>query len=137
MLTQSQLLAMPAQDYMNAQQSAFFKARLLELKLETQNNLELAKEAIARNQQEADELDRASLEEDNRHRMRMAERHYYLLRKIDNAFDRLAEGSYGYCQETGEPIGLARLLLRPTAELGIDAKTRREHLEKNFAKQRS
>lgn len=137
MLTQSQLLAMPARDYMNKQQRAFFKARLLELKRDTQNSIQQVKEAIARNQMEADELDRASLEEDNRQRMRMAERHYYLLRKIDDALNRLADGSYGYCQETGEPIGLARLLLRPTAELCIDAKTRRERLEKNFVKQRS
>jgi len=136
MLTESQLRKMPARDYMNAEQQAFFKARLAALKAETQQTIEQTKQAIADPDREADELDRAAREEDNRQRMRLAERQYYLLRKIDQSLNRLAEGRYGFCDETGEPIGIERLLLRPTAELSIEAKTRAEQLERNFAKLR-
>lgn len=136
MLTESQLRKMPARDYMNAEQQAFFKARLEALKAETQGAIEQTKQAIADPDREADELDRAAREEDNRQRMRLAERQYYLLRKIDQSLNRLAEGTYGFCEDTGEPIGIERLLLRPTAELSIEAKTRAELLERNFVKQR-
>lgn len=137
MLTEAKLRSMPARDYMNAPQQAFFKARLEALRADTQETIEQTKQTIAEGGAEADELDRAAREEDNRQRMRLAERQYYLLRKIDQALNRLAEGDYGYCRETGEPIGIERLLLRPTAELCIEAKTRAELLERNFAKARS
>jgi DnaK suppressor protein len=135
-LSESQLLRMPETDYMNGRQRDFFRGRLLSLKSETQEAIEVIKQAIAGGEPEADELDRAALEEENRQRMRLAERKYYLLRKIDQALNRIEDGRYGYCAVTGEPIGLARLLLRPTAELCVEEKDRQEQRERNYAKHR-
>jgi DnaK suppressor protein len=135
-LTEARLLRMPEKDYMNTQQREFFRQRLLELKRETQESIEAIKQDIAHGERESDELDRAHAEEENRQRMRIAERHYFLLRKIDKSLLRIAEGSYGYCEITGDAIGLQRLLLRPTAELCAEEKARQELLERNFSQQR-
>ncbi|MDQ2076220.1 TraR/DksA C4-type zinc finger protein [Marinimicrobium sp. ABcell2] len=135
-LSESQLLRMPKAEYMNSRQREFFRNRLLTLKKETQEAIEGIKQAIAASEPEADELDRAAAEEENRQRMRLAERQYYLLRKIDQSLNHIEDGSYGYCAVTGEPIGLARLLLRPTAELCVEEKNRQEQQERNYAKQR-
>ncbi|WP_232522334.1 TraR/DksA C4-type zinc finger protein [Marinimicrobium alkaliphilum] len=135
-LSEAALLAMPADDYMNERQLAFFKRYLNDLRRETQEAIEAVKQAIAATEPEADELDRAAMEEENRQRLRIAERQYFLLRKIDTAFAKIDDGSYGFCEVTGEPIGLQRLLLRPTAELSAEEKTRQEQRERNYAKQR-
>lgn len=135
-LTRAALLRMPKSAYMNAEQRDFFRRLLLEQRGETQEAIEQIKQEIAGMEREADELDRALIEEENRQRMRIAERHFFLLNKIKTALDRIEDGSYGYCRDSGEPIGLERLLLRPTAELCIEEKTRQEALERNFAKQR-
>ena len=132
-LTPQSLLRMPDQEYMNAQQQAFFKGVLEQIKVETQQQIEVIKQDIASADCGTDELDRALAEEENRQRMRLAERQYLLLRKIDKALARIAQGTYGYCEVTGDAIGLQRLLLRPTAELCAEEKMRQEHLERNFA----
>ena len=73
-----------------------------------------------------------SAEEHRQWQLRMLEREKKLLDKIDEALDRIANGDYGYCEETGEPIGLRRLLLRPTATLSIEAKERQEQMERHL-----
>lgn len=132
MLTEKQIKRAPKKDYMNAEQLAFFKQRLLELKQETIGHIEEARARLADAQRETDELDRALNEEENRLRLRIADRESKLLPKIDEALKRIEDGSYGWCEETGEPIGVDRLLLRPTATLCAEAKARQERLERNF-----
>lgn len=81
-----------------------------------------------------DEADKAAREEDLRLLFRQLDRESRLLPKISAALTRLYNGDYGYCRESGEPIGLARLLLRPTAELSIEAKTAQEMREPHLRK---
>ncbi len=137
-LTIAKLLRMPTKDYMNPEQLAFFKCQLLALKQQASEHIETIKQEIAGTQlREADELDRALAEEDNRQRMRIAEREYYLMRKIDKALERIDDGSYGYCEASGVEIGLQRLLARPTTEFSTEEKARQEQLERNFSKARN
>jgi len=118
---------------MNHEQLDFFRQRLLALKDEiTRNALEAAhelREAAA----PSDEADRATLEEEHALALRVRDREDKLLAKIEAALRRIEDGSYGYCEETGEPIGLPRLLARPTATLSIEAQERRERRQKLFA----
>ena len=132
MLTEKQIKRAPKKDYMNEDQLAFFKERLLDLKRETIQHIEDARQRLAEAERETDELDRALSEEENRLRLRIADRESKLLPKIDEALDRIQTGDYGYCEETGEPIGVERLLLRPTATLCAEAKARQERMERNF-----
>lgn len=132
MLTEKQIKRAPKKDYMNEAQLAFFKDRLLELKKETIGHIEEARLRLSEHERETDELDRALSEEENRLRLRIADRESKLLPKIDEALERIVTGEYGYCEETGEPIGVERLLLRPTATLCAEAKARQERMERNF-----
>ena len=132
MLTEKQIKRAPKKDYMNDAQLEFFKERLLELKRETIGHIEEARSRLADGERETDELDRALSEEENRLRLRIADRESKLLPKIDEALERIALGDYGFCEETGEPIGVERLLLRPTATLCAEAKARQERMERNF-----
>lgn len=136
-LTAKQLLEMPSSSYMNEEQLAFFRTLLRDIKRETSKHIETIKQEIAAPLSEADELDRALLEEENRQRMRIAEREYFLLRKIDKAMDRIERHDYGYCEASGVEIGLERLLARPTTEYCTEEKARQEELERNFSKQRN
>jgi DnaK suppressor protein len=132
MLTEKQIRRAPKKDYMNEAQLEFFKNHLLELKRETISHIDEARERLADANRETDELDRALTEEENRLRLRIADRESKLLPKIDEALKRIEEGEYGWCEETGEPIGIERLLLRPTATLCAEAKARQERLERNY-----
>ena len=132
MLTEKQIRRAPKKDYMNEAQLEFFKNHLLELKRETISHLDEARQRLADANRETDELDRALTEEENRLRLRIADRESKLLPKIDEALKRIEEGEYGWCEETGEPIGIERLLLRPTATLCAEAKARQERLERNY-----
>lgn len=136
MLTEQQLLAMSEDEYMNDSQLQFFRGLLLVEKHEVMVLLESARESMHSHQREADELDQAVLEEDHRQRLRMADRQTKLLRKITNTIARLDQGDYGYCKITGEPIGVQRLLLRPTADMCAEEKARQEVKEHHFAKMR-
>lgn len=137
LLTVEELRRMPASEYMNDDQLAFFKNLLTNLKQETSLHIESIKQQIAEPLSEVDDLDRAQWDEENRQRMRIAEREYFLLRKIDKALDRIERNDYGYCEVSGVEIGLERLLARPTTEYCTEEKARQEELEKNFSKQRS
>lgn len=134
MLNQQQLLAMPESDYMNSAQRAFFRQRLLEEQQKLLQHIDALKRDIDSGEVSGDEADKAAREEDLRLLFRQLDRESRLLPKISAALTRLYNGDYGYCRESGEPIGLARLLLRPTAELSIEAKTAQEMREPHLRK---
>ncbi len=130
MLTEEQLRAAPEDEYMNEEQLEFFRQLLRAQRAEIEADIDRARSELSSAENEPDELDRASAEEERWLSLRISEREGKLLRKIDQALSRIDEGSYGYCEDTGDPIGIPRLLARPTATLSAEAKTRREQLEK-------
>lgn len=132
-LTEESLLKMSDDDYMNEAQQAFFKARLEGMKAEMIDNARETGEHLKENEAFADPNDRATVEEENMLEQRVRDRERKLLKKIDQALARIKVGEFGYCKETGEPIGLARLLARPTADLSIEAQEKHERMEKLFA----
>lgn len=131
LFTQAELLAQPAADYMNEAQQGFFRALLLSQRTELQQRIDGEFNELREVERAADEVDLASREEQRQWQLRLLEREKKLLDKIDQALERLARGEYGWCLETGEPIGLQRLLLRPTATLCIEAKEREEQRERH------
>ncbi len=132
MLTEEELLKQPEENYMNDEQLAFFKDMLLKQKEELIHGLEETSNHLQNQERESDENDRATLEEERWLELRIRERESKLISKIDAALRRIEDGSYGYCDDSGEEIGLARLLIRPTATLSIEAKQRRESIEKGY-----
>ncbi|CAI0832004.1 TraR/DksA C4-type zinc finger protein [Serratia proteamaculans] len=134
LLNQQQLLAMPESDYMNPAQRVFFRQRLLDEQQKLLQHIDALKRDIDGGEVSGDEADKAAREEDLRLLFRQLDRESRLLPKISAALTRLYNGEYGYCRESGEPIGLARLLLRPTAELSIEAKTAQEMREPHLRK---
>ena len=119
--------------FMNAKMRNYFKQKLLDWKNEllkessqTLNNLQSDNEA------KADITDRASEEIDRSFELRTRDRERKLINKINAALQRIEDGSYGYCEETGEPIGLKRLEARPVATLSIEAQEIHEKAEKRL-----
>jgi len=135
-LTSEALLAMPESDYMNDTQLRFFTQFLQQQRTEVEEHLKSVREEMTQQDNAGDEADHAIVEEELRLLLRQAERETKLLGKIDKALDRIRQGEYGYCMETGAPIGLKRLLLRPTAELCTEAKQMHEEQESHYQKQR-
>jgi DnaK suppressor protein len=133
LLSEAELLKMSDQDYMNEAQQAFFRARLQSMKDDILENARETGEHLKENEVFADPNDRATVEEENMLEQRVRDRERKLLKKIDSALRRLDAGEYGFCLETGEPIGIGRLLARPTAELSIEAQEKHERMEKLFA----
>jgi DnaK suppressor protein len=123
----------PSEDepFMNDRQLDFFRARLIAWKEEI---LEEARNTIANLQHETvalpDLADRATSETDRSIELRTRDRQRKLISKIDAALRRIDEGSYGYCEETGEPISLSRLIARPIATLSLEAQERHERKER-------
>ncbi|MEO0327950.1 MAG: RNA polymerase-binding protein DksA [Pseudomonadota bacterium] len=119
--------------FMNEQQKAYFRNKLERWKAEI---LRESKSTIAVLQVETDKLpdaaDRASSETDKSIELRARDRQRKLITKIDSALRRIDEGTYGYCEETGEPIGIKRLDARPIATLSIEAQERHEKREKVY-----
>ncbi len=132
-LSEAQVLKMADKDYMNDNQLAFFKAKLLAMKDEILANARETGEHLKENEVFADPNDRATVEEENMLEQRVRDRERKLLKKIDSALRRIEAGEYGYCLETGEPIGVARLIARPTAELSIEAQEKHERRERLYA----
>ena len=132
-LSDADALAMPEKDYMNEAQLAFFKAKLEAMRDEILENARETGEHLKENEVFADPNDRATVEEENLLEQRVRDRERKLLKKINASLARIEDGSYGYCLETGEPIGIPRLLARPTAELSIEAQEKHERLEKLYA----
>lgn len=129
-MTEAELLAQPADAYMNAEQQAFFLDLLLRQREALQARIADEFDVLREQEPSSDPADIGSAEEQRQWQLRMLEREKRLLDKIDHALDTLARGEYGWCRETGEPIGLQRLLLRPTTTLSIEAKERQEQREK-------
>ncbi len=133
MLTEKSILRQAKKNYMNEEQLEFFKERLMQQKQDIIESLKETSENLQNQDREADDNDRASLEEERWLELRIREREAKLLSKIDEALARIEDGSYGYCEDTGDEIGLERILVRPTATLSIDAKQRRESIERGFS----
>ncbi|MGH8352593.1 MAG: RNA polymerase-binding protein DksA [Pseudomonas sp.] len=131
-MTAAELLAQPAAAHMDEAQQAFFRALLLSQRSELQARIAGEFGELRDSEPAGDAADLASREERRQWQLRLLEREKKLLDKIDRALERLARGEYGWCRETGEPIGLKRLLLRPTASLCIEAKERQEQREKHL-----
>jgi DnaK suppressor protein len=129
-LTEAALLKMPARDYMNAEQLEFFRTKLETMRDEMLGNARETGMHLKENENFADPNDRATVEEEHILEQRVRDRERKLLKKINSALARIESGEFGYCLETGEPIGVARLLARPTAEYSIEAQERHEVLEK-------
>jgi len=128
-----ELMAMPESDYMNEAQLAYFKAKLTLMRDEILENARETGEHLKENEVFADPNDRATVEEENLLEQRVRDRERKLLKKINSSLVRIEAGEYGFCLETGDPIGLPRLLARPTAELSIEAQEKHERLEKLYA----
>lgn len=132
-LTDAELIAMPDDEYMNDTQLAFFRLKLVTLKLDILNN---AGETTEHLREETvvvpDPTDRATIEEEHALELRTRDRERKLLKKIEQSIVRIDAGEYGYCDETGEAIGVGRLLARPTANLSLEAQQRRELRQKMF-----
>ena len=123
----------PEDDYMNPDHIAFFREKLLQLKAELQANADQTSQHLQEQEATPDPADRATLEEEYALELRTRDRERKLLMKVESTLRTLDDGSYGYCKDTGEPIGLARLLARPTASLTVEAQERRERQKKQFA----
>lgn len=132
MLTREELLQAPEDDYMSPLQLEFFRKMLEDLRQETMDNIEDAKQRLANPPESNDEADRASYEEESRMLLRIVDRERKLLPKIEAAMRRIKSGEYGFCLESGEPIGIPRLLARPTAELCAEVKILNERRESFF-----
>lgn len=132
-LTEPELLAMPDSEYMNDKQIDFFRFRLQGLKDDLLSNAGETTEHLREDTSIVpDPADRATIEEEHALELRTRDRERKLLKKIAQSLARLDSGDYGFCDETGEPIGLARLLARPTATLSLEAQQRRELKQKMF-----
>lgn len=132
LLTEAEILVMPEDDYMNPAQLEFFRDRLTRMRDELLDNAASTGAHLRENELVADPADRATVEEEHALELRVRDRERKLLKKIDEALGRIAEGDYGWCEETGDPIGIGRLLARPTATLSIDAQERRERTQKLY-----
>ena len=132
-LTDDELQAMPDSEYMNEKQLAFFKARLQQLKDDLLSNAGETTEHLREDTSIVpDPADRATIEEEHALELRTRDRERKLLKKISQSLGRIESGEYGFCDETGEPIGLGRLIARPTATLSLEAQQRRELKQKMF-----
>lgn len=121
------------EEYMNDMQLEYFRQKLLEWKKEllAQSN-DTLDDLRQGGLNQPDDVDRASLETDKSLDLRTKDRARKLILKIDEALDRIEDGSYGYCEETGEEIGIGRLMARPIATLCVEAQERHERMEKTY-----
>ena len=132
-LSDAEVLAMPDGEYMNEKQLAFFRLKLMQLKQDILNSAGETTEHLREDTVIVpDPADRATIEEEHALELRTRDRERKLLKKIEQSIARIDAGDYGYCDETGEPIGVGRLLARPTATLSLEAQQRRELKQKMF-----
>jgi len=132
-LSEAELLAMPESEYMNDKQLEFFRHKLQTLKDDLLSNAGETTEHLREDTSIVpDPADRATIEEEHALELRTRDRERKLLKKISQSLGRIDAGDYGFCDETGEPIGLGRLIARPTATLSLEAQQRRELKQKMF-----
>lgn len=132
MLTEPEILRMGEDAYMNDDQLAFFKVRLQKLQGDLIKNAGETTENLRETPLVPDPADRATIEEEHALELRTRDRERKLLKKITHSLSCIEEKTYGWCEETGEPIGIARLLARPTATLSLEAQQRRELKQKLY-----
>ncbi len=132
-MSDAELIAMPDSEYMNDKQMAVFRLKLSVLKQDILNSAGETTEHLREDTVVVpDPADRATIEEEHALELRTRDRERKLLKKIEQSINRIDAGDYGYCDETGEPIGVGRLLARPTATLSLEAQQRRELKQKMF-----
>lgn len=123
----------PDEEYMNDLQVEYFRQKLLAWKKSLLNQSQDTLEDLRQGGlNQPDDIDRASMETDKALDLRTKDRDRKLISKINDALKRIEDGTYGYCEETGEPIGLERLEARPVATLSIEAQERHERMEKTY-----
>ena len=132
-LTEQQLVAMPESDYMSGAQLAFFRTKLDLMRDEILAHAQRAADELREEVTVlADPADRATIEEEHNLEQYTRERERKLLKSVAQAIARIVSGDYGWCEETGDPIGIARLLASPTANLTVEAQERREARARTF-----
>lgn len=129
---EQKIIDAPESEYMNNEQLDFFRQRLLDLHKSTSTRIQETKEQMVSPMDFSDPSDRATSEEESNIALRILEREQKLLPKIQQSLERIRLGDYGYCLETGEPIGILRLLARPTAEYCAEVKTLKEIKEHHY-----
>jgi DnaK suppressor protein len=127
-----ELLSQPGSEYMSPAQLDYFRRKLNSLETELRVNAGETTEHLRETVLVPDPADRATIEEEHSLELRTRDRERKLIKKVEQAIARIGAGDYGYCEETGEPIGLQRLLARPTATLSVEAQERRELRQKQF-----
>jgi DnaK suppressor protein len=132
LLSQAQIAAMPESEYMSAPQLRYFKSILDGMRADILANSEATGENLRENVVVPDPADRATIEEEHAIELRTRDRERKLLKKITQALEAIEQGEYGWCEETGDAIGLRRLLARPTATLSLEAQQRRELRQKMY-----
>lgn len=132
LLTEAQILAMPEEEYMSGLQLAFFSSLLAMLEVNLVAKAQRTDGEIAVGAVEADPVDRASIEEEHRMALSTRARDAGQLLEVRAALARIELGEFGYCVETGEPIGIPRLLVRPTTVLTTEAQQRQESMTRRF-----
>jgi DnaK suppressor protein len=129
-IAKEELLNMSEDDYMNDTQLTYFKHLLEEQKNAILVSIDESKDNLVVTEKDADETDVATKIEYQQLELKRMDRERKLLNKISKTIELIKNGEYGYCESTGEPIGLERLLARPTATLSVAAKERQEYREK-------
>ena len=131
-ISEDEIRAMGEKDYMNPAQLAFFKARLQQLEKDLLKNAGETTEHLRETVLVPDPADRATIEEEHALELRTRDRERKLLKKVQQSIASIDGGDYGWCEETGEPIGIPRLIARPTATLSLEAQQRRELKQKLY-----
>ena len=131
-LTEAEVVKMKDEDYMNDAQLAFFKALLQKMEKDILANAGETTEHLRETVIVPDPADRATIEEEHALELRTRDRERKLLKKVQQSLASIEAGEYGYCEETGDPIGVRRLIARPTATLSLEAQQRRELRQKLY-----
>ena len=131
-LTEAELKVMPESAYMNEGQLQFFRERLQQMERDILANAGETTEHLRETVIVPDPADRATIEEEHALELRTRDRERKLLKKIQQSLSRIDSGDYGWCEETGDAIGIRRLLARPTATLSLEAQQRRELRQKLY-----
>lgn len=134
--SRNEILNMPESDYMNDEQLAFFRHLLETQKQEILDDINQVRSNLQSNEKNSDVTDIASSIEQQQIDLKRTDRERKLLNKINKTLELITNGDYGYCEETGEPIGLRRLIARPTTTLSIEAKQQQEFKEKTIGQVR-
>ncbi len=132
LMSEADLIKQAKTDYMSKDQLKYFKHQLQLLGAQLRENAGATTEHLRELAVAPDPADRATLEEEHALELRARDRERKLLKKVESAIVRIDSGDYGYCEETGEPIGIQRLMARPTATLTIEAQERRELKQKMY-----